>query len=124
MQFCIPVEPKSTYDGLAQVSLHLLDRYKLNPPSELRASSFGEMKTDQLALFEGSLATTGSASDTTQLRFVEIPRKKATISAMGLKDGADAVLYLGFKDEDSQVFSKPDVSIPPIFDDEDEDGAN
>lgn len=105
MQLCVPVYPKTTYDNLAELCLDLLSDAGLSAPLETGTGSFTDLTTTDLAFFEGSHATAGGAtasSRSDEVRFIELDRsKKGTIDAMGLKDGSDAVLYLGFRNKSS-----------------------
>ena len=96
LQLCVPVDPTTTYDELARLSLDLLENTDAELPEGSNVESFQDLNLDDLAFFEGnSVIGTNGPSD--EIKFVQLDRKqKSTIGAMGLKDGADAILYIGF----------------------------
>jgi hypothetical protein len=97
IQLCVPVDPTTTYDELARLSLELLEGTDAEVPEEIGVGSFEDLNAEDLAFFECNSAIGSNGVHSDELKFVQLDRKnKSTISAMGLKDGADAVLYIGF----------------------------
>lgn len=64
---------------------------------EMGVDSFEDLDTNDVAFYEGNSTLGPNGIPSEEIKFVELDRKKKnTINAMGLKDGADAILYVGF----------------------------
>ncbi|PWN33681.1 uncharacterized protein FA14DRAFT_161413 [Meira miltonrushii] len=119
---CVPVDPTTTYDELARLSLELLESTDAELPDEAGVESFEDLNVEDLAFFEGNSVVGANGAPSDDIKFAELDRKKKpTISAMGLKDGADSVLYIGFLNKAKKTYMPPDVSIPSINDEDVDD---
>lgn len=97
----MPVSPKTTHDELVVELISGLAASAHTPPSETGASSFKDLKVSDVGLFEGSKAV-GTANDSQQeeaMRFVQLDGGRKTLESIGIIDGPDAVVYLGFRDK-------------------------
>ena len=104
-QLCVPVDPNTTYDELARLSLDLLESTDAELPEGSNVESFEDLNLDDLAFFEGNTVV-GANGPSDEIKFAELDRKKqSTISEMGLKDGADAILYIGFLNKAKSKYS-------------------
>ncbi|UZJ54848.1 hypothetical protein CBS101457_004168 [Exobasidium rhododendri] len=96
-QLFIPVEPSTLYDTVLSRALSILLKSDALPPEGSDFTSFEEMHEIDAALFQGNLIVAGGGAQES-MRYMEIDRsKQGTISKMGLKDGPEAVLYLGIR---------------------------
>ena len=98
-QLFIPVEPSTSYETLVGRALGMLANSDASPPEDSSLAAFDGMQPDDVALFSGSTGVAGGAAahDAT-IRFVELDRaSQSTVAKMGLHDGAEAVVYLGFR---------------------------
>ena len=98
-QLFMPVSPKTTYDELINDVLAGLATSAHTPPAETGASSFKDMGPSDVGLFEGSKTVgTADGQQDESIRFVQVDREQPTLEEMGIVDGPDAIVYLGFRD--------------------------
>ncbi|PWN91388.1 hypothetical protein FA10DRAFT_66069 [Acaromyces ingoldii] len=118
----MPVSPKTTYDELINDVLAGLATSAHTPPAETGASSFKEMGPSDVGLFEGSkMVGTADGQQDESIRFVQVDREQPNLEEMGIIDGPDAIVYLGFRDASKGVIAEPVVEIPALVDDFDEE---
>lgn len=141
----MPVSPKTTYDELISDVLAGLATSAHTPPAETGASSFKDMGPSDVGLFEGSKTVgTADGQQDESIRFVQVDREQPNLEEMGIIDGPDAIVYLGFRDaskgesphyllcfclvvlkakhfRQAGVIAEPVVEIPALVDDFDEE---
>lgn len=90
--------------------MELLESTDAELPEGAGVDSFEDLNVDDLAFFEGNSVAGANGALLDDIKFAELDRKsKPTVSAMGLKDGADAVLYIGFLNKTKSEYIAHDI---------------